>query len=71
MWGELKWDESVPRTSVDLLRNWTDPRIFPGLRKIAFPDTVVDNCCEGASNGISHHFNEYRDTVGASRRVGS
>ena len=37
-------------------KNWTDPRIFPGLRKIAFRDTVVDNSCEGASNGISHHF---------------
>ena len=40
-------------------RNWTDPRIFPRLRKIVFPDTVVDNSCEGASNGISHHFNEF------------
>ena len=28
-------------------RNWTDPRIFPCLRKIVFPDTVVCNSCEG------------------------
>ena len=28
-------------------RNWTDPRIFPRLRKIVLPDTFVDNSCEG------------------------
>ena len=47
-------------------RNWTDLRIFPRLGKIVFPHTVVDNSCEWASNGISHHFNEFdRDTVRA------
>ena len=54
------------------LRNWTDPRIFPRLRKILLPDTVVDNSCDWVSNGYSHHFNEFdEDTVRASRRIRS
>ena len=53
-------------------RIWTDSRIFPRLRKIVLPDAVVDNSCEGTSNGFSHHFNEFgRDTVGVSRRIRS
>ena len=53
-------------------RIWTNSRIFPRLRKIVLPDAVVDNSCEGTSNGFSHHFNEFgRDTVGASRRIRS
>ena len=53
-------------------RNWTDPCIFPCLRKIVLPDTVVDNSCEGVSNGFSHHFKEFdRDTAGASRCIRS
>ena len=40
-------------------RNWTDPCIFPCLRKIVLPDTVVDNSCEGVRNGFSHHFKEF------------
>ena len=34
-------------------RIWTDSRNFPRLRKIVLPDAVVDNSCEGTSNGAA------------------